>query len=84
MDLHLSAAHHNQDLVLGEAADLIMWRAWRGTMRLAEPGAFGYALAVHWTRVGFGPDAGARGPFDDTASRLFCRLSRSHDSPSAD
>jgi hypothetical protein len=40
--------------------------------------------ARHRTLVGFAPGIRAARPFDGPASRLFCRLSRSHESPSAD
>jgi hypothetical protein len=30
LEPHGCSVHHNRDLVLGEAADLIMWRARRG------------------------------------------------------
>jgi hypothetical protein len=35
----LSAAHHNRDLVLGEAADLIMWRTVTGQCDYPSPRA---------------------------------------------
>lgn len=40
--------------------------------------------ALHRTLVGLGPGFRAAGPFDVTVSRLFCRLSRSPESPSGD
>ena len=40
--------------------------------------------ALHRTLVGLGPGFRAAGPFDITVSRLFCRLSRSPESPSGD